>query len=142
MTASLRALVVLACLAILAAALQQARELVVPFLLAAFVAVACEPPLAWLRARGLTLGALAAAHARVFAVRALAVEYLAPGRLDDALTVGTRLREARPASLRFAQELRRGADCLARAEVKVACLDAASGRPAALPAALDWSRHA
>ena len=96
----------------------------------------------WLRARGLTLGALAAAHARVFAVRALAVEYLAPGRLDDALTVGTRLREARPASLRFAQELRRGGECLARAEVTVACLDAGSGRPAALPAALDWSRHA
>ena len=46
-------LAILACLAILAAALQQARELVVPFLLAAFVAVACEPPLAWLRARGL-----------------------------------------------------------------------------------------
>lgn len=53
MTAALRTLAMLACLAILAAALQQARELVVPFLLAAFVAVACEPPLAWLRARGL-----------------------------------------------------------------------------------------
>ena len=96
----------------------------------------------WLRARGVTLGALAARHARVFAVRALAVEYLAPGRLDDALTVGTRLRAARPASLRFEQELRRGGECLARAEVAVACLDAVSGRPAALPAALDWSRHA
>ena len=96
----------------------------------------------WLRARGLTLDALRARHARLFAVRSLAVEYLAPGRLDDALTVGTRLRAARPASLRFAQELGRGADCLARAEVTVACLDAASGRPAALPAALDWSRHA
>ena len=53
MTASLRTLAALACLAIVAAALQQARELVVPFLLAAFVAVACEPPLAWLRGRGL-----------------------------------------------------------------------------------------
>ena len=96
----------------------------------------------WLRARGLTLEELRARHARLFAVRALSVDYLAPGRLDDALTVGTRLRAARPASLRFAQELRRGADCLARAEVAVACLDAASGRPAALPAAIDWSRHA
>ena len=96
----------------------------------------------WLRARGLAPGALAAGHARVFAVRALAVEYLAPGRLDDALTVGTRLRAARPASLRFAQELHRGGACLARAEVTLACLDAASGRPAALPAAIDWGGHA
>ena len=69
MSASLRTLAALACLAILAAALQQARDLVVPFLLAAFVAVACEPPLAWLRARGLPNAlALTAVVAGILAV--------------------------------------------------------------------------
>ena len=52
MSTALRALLGAACLVVLAAALQQARDIVVPFLLAAFLAVACAPPMAWLRGRG------------------------------------------------------------------------------------------
>lgn len=89
MTASLRTLAALACLAILAAALQQARELVVPFLLAAFVAVACEPPLAWLRGRGLPNAlALAVVLAAVLAAA------LGLGALAGASVAG--FREALP----------------------------------------------
>ena len=52
MSASLKALLVVTCLVIVAAALQQAREIIVPFLLAVFIAIACEPPIKWLRDRG------------------------------------------------------------------------------------------
>ncbi len=52
MTTPLKTLLATTCLVILAAALQQAREIVVPFLLAIFIAIACEPPMRWLRERG------------------------------------------------------------------------------------------
>lgn len=53
MSMSLKTLLAVTCLVIVAAALQQAREIVVPFLLAIFIAIACEPPMKWLRGRGL-----------------------------------------------------------------------------------------
>ena len=52
MSAPLKTLLAVTCLVIVAAALQQAREIVVPFLLAVFIAIACEPPMKWLRERG------------------------------------------------------------------------------------------
>ena len=52
MTTPLKTLLALTCLIIVAAALQQAREIVVPFLLAVFIAVACEPPMRWLKQHG------------------------------------------------------------------------------------------
>lgn len=52
MSAALKTLLATTCLVIVAAALQQARDIVVPFLLAAFIAIACAPPLHWLRRRG------------------------------------------------------------------------------------------
>ena len=53
MSTSLKTLLAVTCFVIVAAALQQAREIVVPFLLAVFIAIACEPPMKWLRERGL-----------------------------------------------------------------------------------------
>lgn len=52
MSTSLKALLAVTCFIIVAAALQQAREIVVPFLLAVFIAIACEPPMKWLREHG------------------------------------------------------------------------------------------
>ena len=52
MSTALRTLLTATCLIIVAAALQQAREIVVPFLLAVFIAIACEPPMKWLRKHG------------------------------------------------------------------------------------------
>ena len=52
MSAPLKTLLAITCLVIVAAALQQAREIVVPFLLAVFIAIACEPPMKWLRNHG------------------------------------------------------------------------------------------
>jgi acyl-CoA thioester hydrolase len=70
-----------------------------------------------------------------FAVARCAVEYRAPARLDDELTVESRLLALRGASLEVDQRIRRGGAELARLEVRVACIDRA-GRPQPLPPAL------
>jgi acyl-CoA thioester hydrolase len=68
----------------------------------------------------------------VFVVRRLTIDYLAPAVFDDVLEVRTRITRLRGASLEMAQEVWRGADCLSRAPVTVACMDA-TGRPQRLP---------
>lgn len=87
----------------------------------------------WLRNRGYTLPALEREHRRVFAVHSLSARYLLPGRLDDELTVRTRLSGRARLSLDFSQALWREGECLAEATVKVACLSTDTGSPAPLP---------
>ena len=87
----------------------------------------------WLRNRGHSLAALEREHQRVFAVHSLSVRYLLPGRLDDELTVRTRLSGRGRLSLEFDQAIWRAEECLAQATVKVACLDTETWFPAALP---------
>ena len=87
----------------------------------------------WLRARGQTLERLQREHRRVFVVRDLSARYRLPGRLDDELTVRTRLSGRTRLSLAFEQALWRGGECLAEATVKVACLSAETGSPAPMP---------
>ena len=70
-----------------------------------------------------------------FAVRRLTIEYLAPARMDDVLVVETRMAEVRGASLIVAQRIRRGAEVVVTADVRVAAI-AAGGRPARIPDAL------
>lgn len=68
----------------------------------------------------------------VFVVRSLSIDYLAPARFDDVLEVRTRVTRLRGASAEMGQEVWRGAECLIRASVTVACMDQA-GRPQRLP---------
>jgi acyl-CoA thioester hydrolase len=84
-----------------------------------------------LRALGVDQVALKAAGL-VFVVRRVAADWLAPARFDDLLEVRTEVTEVGGASVRMAQEVRRGAGVLFRAAVQVACMDAA-GRPRRLP---------
>ena len=79
-------------------------------------------------------------------VRRTMVDFLAPARLDDELTVATRLLAHAGASLEVAQEIARGDAMLARLESRIACVRA-DGRPTRLPPALaqalaTLSRHA
>ncbi|HZT50758.1 MAG TPA: tol-pal system-associated acyl-CoA thioesterase [Stellaceae bacterium] len=68
-------------------------------------------------------------------VRRAAIEFLRPARLDDVLTVTTRLAGRIGATLDLAQEIARGDAVLARLDVRVACVRA-DGRPTRLPQAL------
>ena len=90
----------------------------------------------WLRARGLPLRELQRRHGCVFAVHELQARYARPARLDDELLMRTELDQARGASLLFAQELRLDGSLLVRARIRVACVDADTGRARPLPAPL------
>jgi acyl-CoA thioester hydrolase len=85
-----------------------------------------------LRAMGVDQVALKAAGL-VFVVRRMAADWLAPARFDDLLEVRSEVTEVGGASVRMAQEVRRGESALFRATVQVACMDGA-GRPRRLPA--------
>ncbi len=69
-----------------------------------------------------------------YAVSELAIRYLAPAKLDDALVVASRLRSIRAASARIHQRVMRSGLIVAEAEV-TAVFVASSGRPRRQPAA-------
>jgi acyl-CoA thioester hydrolase len=93
----------------------------------------------WLRAQGHSQLQLQKEPGIVFAVVSLTVDYRAPARLDDELSITCAPRAEGAASLRFAQQIfRAGAarQLLVEANVRVACVDAHSLRPQRLPAFL------
>lgn len=95
----------------------------------------------WLRAVGFSQVDLARDPGILFTVASLSIHYGRPARLDDALVVRSTVTVGGGASVLFEQALRMaGADEAARplatAEVKVACVDAATLRPCRLPESL------
>jgi acyl-CoA thioester hydrolase len=92
----------------------------------------------WLRAIGHEQDVLRERCGILFAVRRVTIDYLAPARFNDCLSVTSRLVRAGGASLEFEQQVIRdgdGAGCC-RAAVKIACLHADTLRPARLPSDL------
>lgn len=89
----------------------------------------------WLRARGVDQLALRRTSGLGFVVRDMHIDFLTPARLDDELDVSVAVKKTRRASLAFHQDVRRRADQaeLARAEVRVACVDLARMQPAPIP---------
>ncbi len=85
-----------------------------------------------LRDFGLDPSALAAFEGVAFAVSRCEVDYLAPARLDDELTVQTRIVKLFAATLEAEQIICRGATDCARLIVRLACVNRA-GRPVRLP---------
>jgi acyl-CoA thioester hydrolase len=96
----------------------------------------------WLRARGVEQDALVHRDRVIFAVRKAEVEYLKPARFNQRLSVSVAVAETGKASLTFNQQVSlltgAGEDgevlCLGR--IKIACLDADSFRPRAIPASV------
>jgi acyl-CoA thioester hydrolase len=70
----------------------------------------------------------------VFSVRRMLIDFLRPARMDDVVTVETRVSAMKGASITMAQRIRRGQDTLLTAEVLVAAIR--DGRPARLPEAV------
>ena len=71
----------------------------------------------------------------VFTVRRLGADYRSPARLDDALSVTTRIVEIGAATLTLDQEIRRDGKVLVALDVLVACVGR-DGRPRRVPADL------
>ena len=89
----------------------------------------------WLHALGIGQAELRAADV-VLAVRAMELDFIKPARLDDALAIDVRLEQVRNASLTVTQELSRDGEGLVTARVRLACLQASTFRPRALPDSL------
>jgi 4-hydroxybenzoyl-CoA thioesterase/acyl-CoA thioester hydrolase len=87
-----------------------------------------------MRALGIARAALPGARCQ-FVVHTMQVEYLRPALLDDELGAEARIESASGARILFAQRILRGTDELCRGRVSVACVDPATRRPRALPAA-------
>ena len=66
-------------------------------------------------------------------VHHLSIKYIHPALLDDEIRVLARLDKVKRASFLMTQMIFRENICLAEADVKVACLDARTKKPAAIP---------
>ena len=88
----------------------------------------------WLRALGVSQQRLAAEEGLQFVVVQADASFIKPARLDDALVATAAIAERARSFLTFVQELLRGDELLARAQVKVACVDRSSLAPRRLPA--------
>jgi acyl-CoA thioester hydrolase len=71
----------------------------------------------------------------LFAVRSVAVDFKRPAVFDDGLDVTADVSDRRRVSLTFDQEIRRAGEpeVLCRGVVRVACVEALSFRPVAIP---------
>lgn len=88
----------------------------------------------WLRHIGFEHHKLNDEYGVLFAVKKLSIDYIMPARLDALLTITSRLLGHRGASITFAQQItNENKELLSQAEVKVACLNAETLRPAPMP---------
>jgi len=87
----------------------------------------------WLRAAGVGQQELLDAEGAAFVVKSASLDYHAPARLDDMLTIRTTVEKLGRASVQFAQQAWKGELLLTSASVKVGCVDTATMRPRSLP---------
>ena len=87
----------------------------------------------WLRAAGIGQQDLIASDNAGFVVKSATIDYHAPARLDDEITLTLAVEKLGRASVQFAQKAYRDDVLLAEASVKVGCVDLASVRPRSLP---------
>jgi len=106
----------------------------------------------WLRSLGLEQDSLIKEEGIIFAVRTVQVDYLKPALFNQLLSVSAEIIETGKASLTFKQEvvldknenknpITKGEESeadsqdqvLCRGQIKIACLDANSMRPCAIP---------
>ncbi|MGZ8136473.1 MAG: tol-pal system-associated acyl-CoA thioesterase [Methylococcaceae bacterium] len=86
-----------------------------------------------LRAIGYEQDQLMIADGIIFVVRSVQVDYLSPARFNEQLQVSSDVTETKKASLTFEQIITRGDDVLCKGLIRIACLDAGTMRPKAIP---------
>lgn len=87
----------------------------------------------WLRALGFDQSRMARDSRHVFVVAGLDMKYRKPARLDDLITIRSRVTRVGRASIHFAQRAERSGELLAEGNIQVCCVDADSLKPAELP---------
>jgi len=86
-----------------------------------------------LRDLGVPHAEMESLHGRIFMVRRVKLDYLAPARLDDSLTITTRPTAIRGASVDLRQTFLREGHEIVVAELSLACVSKATGRAARVP---------
>jgi acyl-CoA thioester hydrolase len=89
-----------------------------------------------LRAMGYEQDALIITEGVIFVVRSVQVDYLSPARFNEQLQVSARVSQAKKVSLTFEQAITRDNDVLCNSIIRIACLDAQTMRPKAIPGTL------
>lgn len=89
-----------------------------------------------LRHAGVNLDQLHRQHRRLFVVRSVSVDYHIPARYDDQLTVSANIMTFKPASIEMEQPISRGNELLISSTVRLACVDADTLKPTAIPTAI------
>ncbi|VVE31726.1 tol-pal system-associated acyl-CoA thioesterase [Pandoraea anhela] len=92
----------------------------------------------WLRSLGIEQLELARNTGMMFIVRATALDYLSPARLDDLVVIKSRIERIGGASIDFHQEAWRDAadgssELLARSSIKIGCVAVDTLRPGKIP---------
>ncbi|QWF37368.1 tol-pal system-associated acyl-CoA thioesterase [Bordetella hinzii] len=87
----------------------------------------------WLRGLGVDQSRLAREEKRLFVVQGLDMAYRRPARLDDLLTIRSRVTRLGRASIHFAQRAERDGELLAEGQIQACCVDSERMRPAGLP---------
>jgi acyl-CoA thioester hydrolase len=90
----------------------------------------------WLRALGVNQQELIEQHGAMFVVKNVSIDYHAPAKLDDVLTLSLSIEKLGRASVQFTQQASRGPVPLASARVKVGCVDRTALKPRPLPDAV------
>ena len=89
-----------------------------------------------LQSQGFDLGELARRDHILFVVHSAQIAYHKPALLNDLLTVTARVKHVGRARLEFDQAVMRGEEVLASAQLSLACVNAKSYRPVAVPEAI------
>jgi acyl-CoA thioester hydrolase len=87
----------------------------------------------WLRSFGLNQDKLAQEQGLIFVVRRALLDFVRPARLDDMLDISVETLKLARVYLDLTQEARCGTQVLARAQIRVACLNQRGFKPAAMP---------
>ena len=100
----------------------------------------------WLRARGVEQDVLIEQEGVIFAVRSVQLDYLKPARFNQQLSVSVSVAEVGKASLTFDQTVNlittegnvavKSDLLLCQGQIRVACLNANSFKPRAIPASI------
>ena len=90
----------------------------------------------WLRTLGFNQSDMADRTGCIFVVRRLDMDYRHPARLDDMLTIHSRITKIGGASLHFAQSAYRDETLLASGDITVCAVDAKRFRPIEIPSEL------
>ena len=88
----------------------------------------------WLRYLGFTNSELERKYKMLFIVSEIAVEFVKPAKLDDAINISVGIESLGRVRVTFHQEIRRGEDILVKARVSVATVAAETFKPIEIPA--------